>query len=105
MKSLSAQIISDGKFSGIFPGWGESRVVAVRYESSEGMTVVGDTAKKDYEFERVSPKSHGKLHAPGEGLSTAFSVSIAGCDLMGSCLYTAGVCAFNSGKVSYCFSS
>lgn len=28
------------------------------------------------------------------------SVAIAGCDLMGSCLYTSGVCASNSGKVN-----
>ena len=33
------------------------------------------------------------------GMTPFFSVSIAGCDLMGSCLYTAGVCASNSGKV------
>jgi len=33
------------------------------------------------------------------GLSTLFSVSIAGCDLLGSTLYTAGTCAASSGKV------
>lgn len=33
------------------------------------------------------------------GLTPVLSVSIAGCDLMGSCLYTAGVCTANSGKV------
>jgi hypothetical protein len=32
-------------------------------------------------------------------LNTLLSVSIAGCDLMGSCLYTAGVCTANAGKV------
>ncbi len=33
------------------------------------------------------------------GLNVLQSVSIAGCDLLGSCLYTAGVCASNGGKV------
>lgn len=92
--SISAQILSEGKFSGIFPGWGGSRVIALKCNESAHLKIVGDTAEKVKDQDTIEEHSHKKV-----GLGVLLSTSIAGCDLMGSSLYTAGVCASNSGKV------
>ncbi len=94
--SFSNQILSEGRLEGFFPGWGGSRVVALNCSEVGDLTVLADTngpvvAKNEKEVVEHKPA----------GLTPLFSVSIAGCDLMGSCLYTAGVCAFNSGKVGF----
>lgn len=98
--SISSQILSEGRFSGIFAGWGASRVVALQALPDSGhqestVSVIGDTSNTE-KFERKDVKVKGK-HA--HGLSTLSSVSIAGSDIMSSCLYTAGICAYTSGKV------
>lgn len=93
--SISAQILSEGKFSGIFPGWGGSRVVALKCNASGQLKIVGDTAEK-VKTEDLPEENHHK----SVGLGVLLSTGIAGCDLMGSSLYTAGVCAYNSGKVT-----
>lgn len=109
LASLSQKILADGRFEGIFPGWGSSRVLALNVANRQ-FSVVADTSEtasliaqttSDSKMESEA-KSAVSASASGHaaGLGTIFSVSIAGCDLMGSCLYTAGVCTFNSGKVS-----
>lgn len=100
--SISSQILSEGRFSGIFAGWGASRVVALQalpdsgHQETSTVSVIGDTSNGE-KFERKDVKVKGR-HA--HGLSTLSSVSIAGSDIMSSCLYTAGICAYTSGKVS-----
>ena len=103
VKSISVNLFEEGKFTGIFPGWGEPRIILLDYNKSK---VVVDTATNLTKEERIPSQAiekEGKVEAYVERghkkLNTLFSVSIAGCDLMGSCLYTAGVCAYNSGKV------
>lgn len=93
-KSVAREILTEGVFNGIFPGWGSSRVVALRYEDSAKVQVLADSAAADLK-DQTEP-----TYRKAAKLSTLLSVSIAGCDLMGSALYTAGTCAFNSGKVS-----
>ena len=93
--SVAEELLVDGVFNGIFAGWGESRVVAVEYQSYEKVSVVADTTENPAAHQENSNASGGK-HAK---LNTLLSVSIAGCDLMGSALYTAGTCFSNAGKV------
>lgn len=92
-KSVAKQILTNGKFTGIFPGWGGKRIVAINYQSSEKLEVVADTSTIQQKHQPNHPKHN-------VGLNTLLSVSIAGCDLMGSALYTAGTCASYSGKVT-----
>lgn len=68
--------------------------------SEEGsLKVIADTtpATEPSKQQGVGKKKEEEHH--NVGLTPVFSISIAGCDLMGSCLYTAGVCTSNSGKV------
>lgn len=92
--SFSNQILTDGRLEGFFPGWGGSRVVALNCSEVGDLTVLADTNGPVVENNEKDIHVHKPV-----GLTTLFSVSIAGCDLMGSCLYTAGVCASNAGKV------
>ncbi len=100
--SISSQILSEGRFSGIFSGWGASRVVALqtlpvsKHQENSTVTVIGDTSVPD-KFEKCDVKVKEKDHS--HGLTTLLSVSIAGSDIMSSCLYTAGICAYTSAKV------
>ena len=112
----SANLLLSDKFSGIFPGWGCPQILAVELNADGKYEVVGDTnldatkgmksplPKKDAEDIVKSIDNEGKTGNPefkdAQGLSVLQSVSIAGCDLLGSCLYTAGVCTVNSGLVS-----
>lgn len=91
-KSVATQILTDGKFTGIFPGWGGKRILAINYKAPENLNVIADTSFLQPKDQQNHPKHH-------VGLNTIMSVSIAGCDLMGSALYTAGTCAAYSGKV------
>lgn len=94
-KSFSNQILTEGKFSGVFAGWGTSRIIAFKASKEGDLQTIADTSGdvcSDVATE--GPKHHGEV-----GLTPSLSISIAGCDLMGSCLYTAGICATSSGKV------
>ena len=95
--SISTQILKEGKFSGIFAGWGESRVVALKSFDSGELQVIADTHKPTEKPESVKTTTNGHQFAK---LGPLFSVAIACCDLMGSCLYTAAVSTTNSGKVT-----
>lgn len=95
MSSLSNRILKEGQFQGIFAGWGESRVVAVEHLPPNEIAVIGDT---DGSLNQQIVKYNIPRSEEGK-LSLLYTVSIAGCDLMSSCLYTASVCAYNSGKV------
>lgn len=105
--SISSQILSEGRFSGIFAGWGASRVLALQtstladHSPVSTVSVIGDTSNPEH-FEKCDVKIKEK--DPSHGLTTVLSVSIAGSDIMSSCLYTAGICAYNSGKVSHLLS-
>ena len=105
-RSIANQILSSGKFSGVFSGWGSTRVVAMQCNELGKLKVVADTEDKVINLGEVikTDKEHG-----GVKLGVLLSTSIAGCDLMGSTLYTAGICASNCGKVNcialFCFSS
>jgi len=80
-----------------FPGWGYQRIVAVRINKNKSLNVIGDT---DELFNLDESSGEAVREKPHIGLNVLKSVSIAGCDLLGSCLYTAGICAGTSGKVS-----
>jgi hypothetical protein len=100
--SVSQAIFTEGKFEAIFPGWGGSRVVALNCSAEGNLKVIADTAPATALFTESDGKT--KTESKPEhsvGLTPAFSISIAGCDLLGSCLYTAGVCTSASGKVKY----
>jgi hypothetical protein len=71
-----------------------TRVIAFKCTDNGELNVIADTNESFPQNLSTAPKETKKV-----GLSPFFSISIAGCDLMGSCLYTAGVCTFNSGKV------
>lgn len=92
-KSIAREILTEGAFSGIFPGWGASRIVALNYENSKNVQILADSSVN------ASREENPNKHRKEAKLNTLFSISIAGCDLMGSALYTAGTCAANSGKV------
>jgi hypothetical protein len=97
-ESISEAIFSEGQFDAIFHGWGTSRVLALNCSQEGNLKVIADTgitgtlSSKTDENKKVVP------HKPG--LTPLLSTSIAGCDLMGACLYTAGVCTVNAGKVT-----
>jgi hypothetical protein len=95
---MAQQIITQGKFTGLFAGWGEARIIATRLNEKHEMMVVADTDPAYLKsHKQQSPVSH--VERTEKKMSTLFSVSLAGSDLMGSCLYTAGVCTVNSGRV------
>ncbi len=90
---------------GISPGWGEPRVLLLDYQQSK---VIADSVGPDSVFHTMNQQQQHNGETLGEEakshknkkLNVLMSISIAGCDLMGSSLYTAGVCAYNSGKVT-----
>lgn len=96
--SISEAVFTGGKFDAIFPGWGDPRVVAVNCSAEGDLKVIADTSPSS-ESTRRDNQVVGKKEHHHVGLTTVGSVSIAGCDLLASCLYTAGVCTKNSGKV------
>jgi hypothetical protein len=83
------------RFNGLFPGWGNTRVIGCYHSFDKGNQTILDTDKMH--------KYEGKWH-PFErhrlGLNTLFSLSIGGNDLLSSSLYTAGICATYGGKVN-----
>ena len=88
-------LVEEGKLQGIFPGWGESRVLLLNYDK---LKVVADT-KKEIEVDE-SYNQLDQVNAKGK-LNTALAVSLAGCDLMGSTFYTIGLCIERAGKVIF----
>lgn len=98
-QTLSESILSEGRMAGTFTGWGSQRIVTLFANPEKSLSVIGDTDGHSVEVNEEQKKKNGNEGHGGAGLSVLNSVSIAGCDLLGSCLYTAGVCAFNSGKV------
>lgn len=99
--SISQAVFTEGKFDAIFPGWGDPRVVVVKCSAEGDLKVIADTSPSSESARKDSQVVEKKEHHVG--LTTVGSVSIAGCDLLASCLYTAGVCTKNSGKVGDCF--
>lgn len=93
--SRSESILTIGNLGGNFSGWGTQRILAFLVDQEKDISIVGDSEgllKEEFKQDKSRKK-----HQNGLGLLN--SVSIAGCDLLGSCLYTAGVCAANGGKV------
>jgi hypothetical protein len=98
---LAESILMDGNLSTSFAGWGSQRIVAMSVTPSKDISIIADTSSTTSSFEvKQCPRDH--LHK-SHGLPLFNSVSIAGCDLLSSCLYTAGVCTAISGKVSSSF--
>lgn len=96
-RRLSETVLTDGNLGGVFVGWGEQRVVAVLVDRQKQVSVIADTI----EGEKLKARPENEIvEKKGAGLGVLHAVSIAGCDLLGSCLYTAGVCAGSGGKVS-----
>ncbi len=99
-QSISSTILVEGKFTGIFSGWGETRIIAMKASKEGELKAIADT-----NGEPIKEDSTGDGH-PGHNvehevkLGPVYSTAIAGCDLMSSGLYTAGICAKSSGKVS-----
>lgn len=97
-------VFSEDQLAAIFPGWGASRVIALQnLAKAKEIAIVGDTMpKKSLDNEPDNKKFNfdesKNVHAH-EKLGVLHSVSIAGLDLTGSCLYTAGVATVNAGKV------
>lgn len=99
-------VFSEDQLTAIFPGWGASRVIALQNLAKEKeVAVIGDTMpKKSVDNETDNKKfnfdeaNNSHSHAK---LGVLHSVSIAGLDLTGSCLYTAGVATVNAGKVQF----
>jgi hypothetical protein len=94
------RILVDGKFSGIVSGWGETRVLALDYQSAKDVKVAADS-NGPIETSKKNENKQWKRGAP-KGLNTLLALSIAGCDIMSSTLYTSSNCAKKGGKVS-CF--
>ena len=99
MASISSQIVSCGKFDGIFPGWGSSRIIVLNCNTVGELAVIADTNQPGVEIKKDNVEMLPPVKR--KGLTPFFSVAIAGNDLMGSCLYTAGVCTVNAGKVCF----
>jgi hypothetical protein len=95
-KSVLREMQSRGSFHGLFSGWGGPRVLALNYYSTDEVQIIADTASVSTKNEQTT-----SIHLPGTKLNTFLSLSIAGCDLMGSALYTAGTCTGNAGKVRH----
>jgi amino acid transporter len=102
---LSEQIINDGSYAGLYPSWGTTRILAVQYDKEGHLVTIADTeVDKDQlpEHNKAAQALQHKEHiAHSEAkITLAPSVSIAGCDLLSSCLYTAGTCASYAGKLA-----
>jgi hypothetical protein len=92
------RILVDGKFTGIVSGWGETRVLALDYQSAKDVKVAADS-NGPLETSKKNQNKPWKRGAP-QGLNTLLALSIAGCDIMSSTLYTSSNCAKKGGKVS-----
>jgi hypothetical protein len=79
-----------------FAGWGRAETAFVALDSGELVTAGGPSAAE----RAAPPRSPDAEHAPASLLGPWRSTSIAGNDLLSSCLYTAGICAGNSGKMA-----
>ena len=81
------------------------KIVAVKYAASHELLTLSDTKSAwDGKIPAAStPVTAGEfkkeLDRRKTGLTLLMSIPIAGCDLLSSCLYTAGSCAAVSGKV------
>ncbi len=90
--SVAEILFSEGTIAtGTFGGFGERETIALLLDKKHNITIYSDKHNKSL-VTNHQPKKTAHL-------SVFESVSIAGCDLLGSCLYTAGVCASNGGKV------
>ena len=98
-RRFSSQILTEGKFTGLFAGWGVTRVIALKASKDGELQAIADTDGEIKEESLGENKLHGDAHAVK--LGPMFSTAIAGCDLMSSGLYTAGICANSSGKVRF----
>jgi hypothetical protein len=96
-ETLSKSILEDGRLNGAFTGWGTQRVVTLFVGKSKEVSVIADT--DGYSLANSENVTNNESQEHGHRLSIVNGISIAGCDLLGSCLYTAGVCAANGGKV------
>lgn len=96
--SRSESILNLGNILGSFSGWGSQRILTFLVDQEKNVSIVGDSNGLIQEYKESD--SSKKKHI---GLNLLNSVSIAGCDLLGSCLYTAGVCATNAGKARLYF--
>eukprot|EP01039_Chlorochromonas_danica_P009568 gene9568-10575_t len=96
---------TEEQLTAIFPGWGASRALALQnLPITSEVAIIGDTLPKKGNDNDVNGKKRFKF-APDEArehakLGTLGSISIAGLDLTGSCLYTAGVATANAGKLA-----
>jgi amino acid transporter len=93
------------KSYGLFPGWGKTRVIATKLTQKHDLLVVADTdSPVPIDYSKADEGASGtnqehQAHTQAK-ISTLSSVSIAGNDLMSSCLYTAGVCVVKAGKLA-----
>lgn len=106
-RSVADQILNEGRFNGIFAGWGMSRVVAMNYSAPNNShdpnapapLVIADTKDTYSMYDDEKPRLQKVAH-PTVSLGSFFSIALAGCDLMSSALYTPGTVTIYSGKVS-----
>lgn len=96
--NLSDSIIPNDRLAGAFTGWGTHRIITLFIDEEKRVSVISDSDGNSCERMNIQSKSVF-VEKPKAKLSLLSSISIAGCDLLGSCLYTAGVCAANGGKV------
>jgi hypothetical protein len=103
-KAPPSDIFLNGRFDAMISGWGEPRVLAVNYETSKSLGAVGDTKGPIPLDESDKNPRIPKMFVEDDSkkLNTLMSLSIAGCDIMNSALYTAGNSAAIAGKVSSC---
>jgi hypothetical protein len=95
--SFSRKIASEGRFNGIMAGWGSQRMLIAKASVEGEASVIMDTNEPGAIKHAASDKN--VTHST-PSLGALPSVAIAGCDLLSSCLYTAGVCASNCGKLA-----
>lgn len=99
--SVASQVLSGGRFTGMFPDNGESHTVTVKY---------CPTDDADNQFVRIKDTgdpslTHRFLPFPFEHETKATitswyaAMSQAGCDILSSCFYSIGVCISYSGQV------
>lgn len=91
--SLSRRVPRPGGFA--FPGWGRAASIAVVKTAGGELASADEIAAGAVAPD--APPSHGPPHA---SLGQFTATSIAGNDLLSSCLYTAGACAKYAGKLA-----
>ncbi len=91
------QIVKAGQFDGLFPTHGMPRVIVLRHSIDGSVSTFADTEINGY---TNINKTIEPLHKE-ERITLRYSVAVAGCDLLSSCLYTGGTCAVYAGKVQY----